>query len=133
MAKITQKQIEEINNKCKNNWKLDISFYLFHNEKTLIKEIKLDEEHYLRFSLNYNYKNQIILHINKYEHEKGQHYACANGLGKLIIVDETKYPRKNINNLIKISLNFTDEELLKLNKVTKVLTGGGMFLPSEDF
>ena len=44
MVNITNELINDINNKCKNNWKLDISYYIFHKEKTLIKRIKLDEQ-----------------------------------------------------------------------------------------
>ena len=33
MAKITREQIQKINNKCKNDWELDIQFFIFHNEK----------------------------------------------------------------------------------------------------
>ena len=59
MAKITREQIQKINSKCKNGWELDIQFFIFHNEKTLKKIIELDEEHYLEFKIDYNYKNQI--------------------------------------------------------------------------
>ena len=47
MGKITQEQIKTINSKCMNDWRLDVQYYIFHNEKTLIKQIKLDDEHYL--------------------------------------------------------------------------------------
>lgn len=69
MAKITREQIQKINSKCKNSWELDIQYFIFHNEKTLKKIIKLDEEHYLEFKIDYNYKNQIVLFINKFYHK----------------------------------------------------------------
>ena len=70
MARITKQEIEKINNKCSNEWRLDVEYYLFHNEKTLVKIIRLDEEHYLEFTLYYNYNNQISLRINKYHHKQ---------------------------------------------------------------
>lgn len=69
MAKITREQIIKINNMCSNEWMLDVDYFLFHNEKILIKRIRLDEKHYLEYSLKYNSKNQIYLHISKYYHE----------------------------------------------------------------
>ena len=43
MPKITKQQIEKINNKCMNDWRLDVQYYLYHSEKELIKKIDLDE------------------------------------------------------------------------------------------
>ena len=132
MAKITREQIQKINNKCSNDWRLDVEYYIFHNEKTLIKQIKLDDEHYLEFALRYNYKNQITLHISKFYHKQGDYFASSNGLGKSKIIDNSQATRKNVNNLIELTNSFTDEELMKINSETEVIKNS-IFVASEEF
>lgn len=131
MAKITREQIENINKKCINDWRLDVQYYLWHNEKTLIKQIKLDDENYIEFRLSFNWKNQITLHINKY-HRKDDYFASSEGLGKSRILDETMVARKNINNLITFTKNLTDDECMRINAETRV-TKSCMFVASEEF
>lgn len=132
MAKITKQQIENINKKCTNDWRLDVEYYLFHNEKTLIKHIKLDNEHYLEFALRYNYKNQISLHISKFHHKEGDYFASSQGLGKSKILDETQVTRKNVNNLIEFTDRLTDDECMRINAETQV-TKSCIFVASEEF
>ena len=132
MAKITREQIQKINNKCKNGWELDIQFFIFHNEKTLKKIIELDEEHYLEFKIDYNFKNQIVLFINKFYHKLGEDYATSNGLGKKKILEETPASRKSINKLIEYTETLTDEQLMQINSETDVIRTP-LFVPTEAF
>lgn len=132
MAKITREQIQKINSKCKNSWELDIQYFIFHNEKTLKKIIKLDEEHYLEFKIDYNYQNQIVLFINKFYHKLGEDYATSNGLGKKKILEETPASRKSINKLIEYTETLTDEQLMQINSETDVIRTP-LFVPSEAF
>ena len=108
--KITIKQINDLNSRCKNNWEFDIGYFVTHQEKTFIKRIKVDDEGYLKFKLCYNSQNQIALNIIKYKY-----IPSMEELIKTKLVDNTKYTRKNINNLIIVTARFTDEELLKIN------------------
>lgn len=132
MAKITREQIQKINNKCKNGWELDIQFFLFHNEKTLKKIIELDEEHCLEFKIDYNFKNQIVLFINKFYYKKGESYATSNGLGKKKMLEETPATRKSINKLIEYTETLTDEQLMQINSETDVIRTP-LFVPTEAF
>ena len=132
MAKITREQIQKINSKCKNGWELDIQFFIFHNEKTLKKIIELDEEHYLEFKIDYNYKNQIVLFINKFYHQLGEDYATSNGLGKKRILEETPASRKSINKLIEYTETLADEQLMQINSETDVIRTP-LFVPTEAF
>ena len=132
MAKITKQQIENINKKCTNDWRLDVEYYLFHNEKTLIKHIKLDNQHYLEFVLRYNYKSQISLHISKFHHKEGDYFASSEGLGKGKILDGTQVTRKNVNNLIEFTNKLTDDECMRINTETQV-TKSCIFVASEEF
>lgn len=131
MSKISKEQIQKINAKCENNWKLDIQYLVFHNEKQLYKIIELDQKHYLQFELSYDWNNQIILRISKYYHREGDSFASSNGLGKKKILTESQN-RKNINNLIEYTYKFTDEELMKINSETEVIKSS-IVMASENF
>lgn len=133
MASITREQIIKFNSMCSNGWKLDIDYFIFHNEKTLVKQIPLDEENYLEFALRYNYKNQISLHISKFYREKDKEYASTSGMGKSKILDEVSVKRKSVNGLIAFTDFLNDQKLLEINKNTKVSSGYGLILESENF
>lgn len=113
---MTKKQVEELNNRCKNGWKFDVIYFVYHQEKTFIKRIKLQNEGYLEFRIYYNNENQVALHISKFIYTQDKTCATTEGLGKIIIIDNTKYARKNINNLIIVTARLTDEKLLQINE-----------------
>ena len=132
MGKITREQLQKINNSCKNGWELDLRYFLYHSEKTLIKHISIDDEHYLEFKLNFNCKNQISLRISKFYHKVGDNFSSSSGLGKQKILEETSAPRKSINKLIEFTKTLNDDELMKINSETDVIRTP-MFVPSEAF
>ena len=132
MQMMTKQQVQEINNKCKNNWEFDTTYYIYHQEKTLIKRIIIDDESYLQFKLNYNSKNQIQLRISKFYTQKHIGTATSEGLGKSKVLEETSYKRKGINNLIIKTQNLTNDELLKINTEKKVIDNG-ILIPSPVF
>ncbi len=129
---MTKKQIQDINNKCKNNWKFDVVYFVYHEGKTLIKKFKQDEAGYLECRLCYNSENQIIVHISKFMYAKDKETATSEELGKITILDETRYSRRNINNLIMVTSRLTDDELLKINAETEVNTSNGVVLKNTD-
>lgn len=132
MAIIT-KEVNTINNKCNNGWMLDVQYYMFHNERTLIKQIPIDNEYYLEFRLCYSNKKQILVHISKFHKQPNEQYAVTTGLGKNAIIDETEYKRKNINNLLALTNKLNNFKLMELNKNTRVSSGYGLILESEEF
>ena len=89
MTVITKKEINTINNKCNNGWILDVQYYAFHNEKTLIKQFSIDNEYYLDFRLCYSNKKQILVHISKFHKVPNEQCAVTTDLGKNAIIDET--------------------------------------------
>ena len=132
-TKITKEQVDNINNQCMNGWQFDVEYFLFHGEKTLIKQIQLDDENYLEFAIRYNYKNQVSLHISKFYHKIGETFSSTNGMGKSKVLAETPVVRKNIKNLVIFTKNLNDEKLLDINKNTKVSSGYGLIMESEEF
>lgn len=132
MSKITREQLQKINNSCQNGWRLDVQYFLFHNEKRLYKHIELDNENYLEFALLYNYKNQIKLSINKFHHKQNDTFAVSQGLGKSKILDDTVATRKNTNNLIEFTKKLDDEQLMEINSTTEV-EQSIMFVPTPAF
>lgn len=132
MAKLTKEQIQKINNNCRNGWGLDLRHFMFHNEKTLFKNIDLDDEHYINFKLEYNYNNQITLYFNKFYHKTGEDYATSTGLGKSRILDKTQATRKNLNNLIELTDQLTDDKLMQINNETDVIRTP-IFVATEEF
>lgn len=133
MSVITKQEINTINGKCNNGWYLDVQYYMFHNERTLIKQIPIDDEYYLEFRLCYSNRKQIIVHISKFRKEPNKNYAVTTGMGKTAIIDGTEYKRKNINNLFAFTNRLTNFKLMDLNDKTKVNSGYGLIMPSEDF
>lgn len=116
-----------------NEWELDLDYFLFHNEKTLIKRISIDEENYLEYRLEFNYNKQIILHISKFYHKPHTQYATTNGIGKRKILVESSAKRKELKKLILLTKDLTNEKLLDINKSTPVSTGHGLIVQSENF
>lgn len=133
MAKITQERVAKINNMCSNEFILDVKYFLFHNEKTLIKRIRLDEQNFLEYRLSYNSQNQICLHISKFYHEPQDEMASTSGMGKNKVLVETPAKRKDVNKLILLTKDLTNERLLDINKNTPVATGYGLISQSEEF
>lgn len=133
MKSITRKQLQEINNKCSNNWNFDTIYFICHSEKTLIKKLKIDDTGYLEFRLYYNSQNQITLHISKFEYAKDGETASTEGLGKITTLDLKKHKRRIFNNLIAFTEKLTDDELLQINAETKVSSASGLILQSKDF
>lgn len=133
MPKITTEQVKKINSKCSNGWRLDLEYFAYHGEKQLMKCIELDKESYLKFTIRYNNENQSVLRINKFYHKQGDYFAHSEGLGKETLVNSTPTKKKEINKLIRLTPLLTDTELIEINKITPVLSGGGIFVPSKDF
>lgn len=121
MARITAEQINSINSKCSNNWKLNVRHYLNYREKTLLKNIEIDNKTYLQFSLQYNSIKQIILRISRFEYlGNDTGLAVSEGLGKRKILNPIEHGRKDINKLIEFTKKLTDEELIRIDKDTEV-------------
>ena len=97
MSVITKQEINTINGKCNNGWYLDVQYYMFHNERTLIKQIPIDDEYYLTKirPLQDSYYSHIgglymiiddnnkVYHCDNFFNEKRDHPICKNHKMKL--------------------------------------------------
>lgn len=116
MAKLTEAEIQAIHSKCSNDWQLDRELYIFHEEKALTKEIEIDSENYIAFTIRYNSKRQIILTISRYYHKPNKGMPVTSGAYKRITLEETAVKRKGVNNLIAFTGKLTESKLLELEK-----------------
>lgn len=122
MATLTSEEIQAIHSKCSNDWRLNRELYIYHEEKALTKQIDIDNENYIEFTIRYNSKRQIILTISKYYHKQNERLAVTSGADKRIMLEETPVKRKNVNNLINYTKELTENKLLELknSKETEV-------------
>ena len=125
MSKITKQQIIKINEECQNNFKLDLQCLMMNEEKTLIKNIDIDEvfniECKIEHTKNENNLYNICLKLSK-------HKKISDKMTQLVsnyytfILDNKEYKRRNIKDLIKYTELLNDEELQKYINKCDVLT-----------
>lgn len=122
IMKITKEQLEKWNEGCKNDFKVDISYLVYHSEKTLEKRIILDDETYLKCHLSFynkyeNYKSvgyYINANISKWKHQGD--FDNSYGLGINIKVSDKIYDKKSFKELQKITENITDSIIIDIYK-----------------
>ena len=67
MAKLTREQVARWNEGNKNDFQFDITYFLYHSEKTLSKHIEIDETHVLQCQ---------IMFRSEYKTNKNE-YGCT--------------------------------------------------------
>ena len=120
MGTITREQIKKWEKDCKNGFEFDLRYWLFHQEKTLEKTIKLDEKTYLKAHLMYyekyeNYKYigyYINVNISKYYIEGEM--AVSHGLGINYKVNNEIYQKRSFKELQKATEIITDEIIMSI-------------------
>ena len=128
MASITREKVQKINEGAKNNFKLDIQYYLIWKEYKLekLQLIEGTENKYNNFRLGYREHKEIknnewgcsypvytgtydiVLNYNTSLHENGM--LITDGLGKNVII-ETGLTRKSVKDLQKATEKLNDEFL----------------------
>lgn len=114
MAKITMEQVEKINAKMGNGFKLDIETFLSYKEKVAVKEVEISEHEYLEATLLFVERAslKIELHIALYKKAVGETLYSSSGTGVQIIFDED-YKRKNFVEIQKKTHKITDEFIIQ--------------------
>ena len=122
MAKITIEQVKKINSKCDNKFCLDVQYFLIHSEKTLYKDIDINNNLKIEVKINYfpEYENSLgynretgklipTLNFRKWVREYEGSLWTSTDWGKRKIISDERPTRKNISLLQKLTKEVTDE------------------------
>lgn len=121
MAKITREQVEKINSGCNNGFGLDLRHFLFHNEKTLSKKIRIADNQYIEARILFYDKwnretrktdNIPTIHLSRWTVDTNG-TGTSYGLGYWVRLQEA-LPRKNMKVLQEITNQFDDSAVLEL-------------------
>ncbi|MDD3225867.1 MAG: hypothetical protein PHX70_14405 [Clostridium sp.] len=104
---MTIEELNKINEKCGNDFKLDLQYYMFHKEKQLEKLVNINDNQFLEYTLyfseNYrSYNKEIVIKLRISKYTKQGDYATSQGLGQTFIIEEG-LTRKNFNKLVELS------------------------------
>lgn len=116
MAKLTREQVNKWNEGNQNGFQFDISYYLYHSEKTISKHIEIDETHVLQC--------QIMFHDEMTQVTNA--YGCKYPVhtGKVIPVIHFAYSVKSGGMLVSHGLGYWHNLGEAINKKNyKVLQG----------
>ena len=123
MPNLTRDQLTRWNAKAKNGFRFDSRFYLTHGEKRLCKEIDLPDGRILRAVLEYTENRESLyspkpngqrpsLHLSVWTGRRNG-FMSTSGLGAWISIGELQ-PKRNYNNLVKLTADYPDEAILAL-------------------
>lgn len=128
---ITRNQINAINAKMSNGFRLDVRHYVLWNQKRAVKPIQLDESTTLTATLTWmdsyerkttaygqtinvpNGLHHIALNLSVWHHKDGEQVATSHGLGQWIDIGPDA-PRCNFSALQKLTANYDDAAILAL-------------------
>lgn len=126
MANITRERVIKINEACKNDFELDLQYYLMYGQYMLEKRIELDEENYVKAYITfrdykdpnspykYTGKYQVYLNVSKWHHAKGDYFASSSGLGKSVLVSQEIFDKKAVKVLQEFTGNVTAELIMQI-------------------
>lgn len=113
-----QKKVNNINSKCKNDFRLDIQTYLLWSRKRqdLIKDIKLKNNYILRTTLLFCYDNTITLDIDLMKPESDVNESVVMYSKSICYSDndKTKHERKDMKLLYNLTQSLSDDVILSL-------------------
>nr|DAT41319.1 MAG TPA: hypothetical protein [Bacteriophage sp.] len=128
---ITRDQINAINAKMSNGFRLDVRHYLLWSQKQAVKPIQIDDNTTLTATLTWmdsyerkattcgqtinvpNGLHHIALHLAVWHHRDGGQVATSHGLGQWIDVGPA-VKRCNFSDIQKITANYDDASILAL-------------------
>lgn len=129
MHSITDEQINTINAKMHNGFRLDELYYIFRGQKRAMKDIQLDERTTLTATLvwrdSYESKttvyrhtinvpnglHHIALHLAVWHHKDGGQVATSHGLGQWIAVGPD-VKRRNFPAIQRLTARYDDAAIL---------------------
>ena len=128
---ITRDQINAINAKMSNGFRLDAKHYVMWGEKQAVKAIQIDDNTTLTATLTWrdsyeskttvyrqtlnvpNGMHHIALHLDVWHHKDGEQVATSHGLGQWIDIGPDA-PRCNFSAIQKLTANYDDAAILAL-------------------
>ena len=128
---ITRDQINAINAKMSNGFRLDARHYVLFGKKQAVKAIKLDNSTTLTATLTWmdsyerkattygqtinvtNGLHHIALNLSVWHHKDGEQVATSHGLGQWIDVGPDA-KRCNFSDIQKITANYDEATILAL-------------------
>lgn len=121
MASYTREQINRWNAKLHNSFELDFEYLLNHNEKVATKYLDLPDGRRLQARLMWNdvreghrYTGLVrpLLHLSIwYGADTGM--MRSYGLGAFVKITEQTYTRRNWNEIVKLTAEFTDDKIME--------------------
>ena len=120
MGNITREQIKKWESECKNDFKFDIRYWMYHQEKTLTKRINLDDKTYLEVHLMFynkyeNYRQvgyYINVNISKYYIEGEM--AVSHGLGISYKLNNEIYQKRSFKELQKATAFINNDLIMSI-------------------
>ena len=128
---ITRDQINTINAKMSNGFRLDVRHYLLWGQKQAVKPIQIDDNTTLTATLTWmdsyerkttaygqtinvpNGMHHIALHLAVWHHKDGKQVATSHGLGQWIDVGPDA-KRRSFADIQKLTANYDDAAILAL-------------------
>lgn len=128
---ITRDQINAINAKMSNGFRIDELYYIFRGQKRAVKDIQLDDSTTLTATLTWmdsyerkattygqtinvpNGLHHIALNLSVWHHKDGGQVATSHGLGQWIDVGPDA-KRCNFSNIQQLTANYDDATILAL-------------------
>jgi len=123
MAKITIEKVKEINQKCSNDFTLDVAMATWYNDKRVKKFIELDNGQKLEASIlfsdrrvGYSFKPVLTLHLSLWQKSDiSEDMLISKGLGAWVELSEP-YERKKFADIIEKTKEFDDAKILEIAK-----------------
>ena len=124
MPKITREQVEKINAKMGNGWKLDLYYFLMRGEKTAVLEIPQPDGGYIQGKLYINnvfdwrkdaYNGiQIKLNVSRWHKGNADGVYTSNGLGYWIEINRPDLKKAMFSEVQKITHTLRAADILDI-------------------
>lgn len=124
MPKITREQVEKINGKMGNGWKLDLYYFLMRGEKAAVLEIPQDDGGYIQgklyidnvFDWRKDAYNGIQIKLNVSRWHKGHEHGVytSNGLGYWIEINRPDLKKALFSEVQKITHTIRAADILDI-------------------
>lgn len=118
MAKLLKSTVEKINNSCKAGFELDIQYFLYHNEKQLVKWVGLGNGRSCKYTLgfwstykNFNEVKEIKIARSYWQEDPKVEGIITSTSGWDSITLETDLPKKMFNKVIAIENSLAGKDL----------------------